>query len=287
MTPHVIINGELREADKPVITLDNRAFHYGDGVFETIRVVNGTPCFLDAHWARVTEGMKVLRIQPPAGLDRQSLERYLVQLVARCGLPNGRARLTVFRDSPGYYRPQHHAGGFSIELKPIPFDVYTLNDHGLTVDIYPEMRKPVNMLAMHKTLACQLYVMASLWCMERSLDDCLLQNDRGNIIESSSGNLFIVSNGVLYTPSLTDGCLGGVMRMQIINLALENGIKVYECSLTPQNLLAADELFFTNASRGIQWVGHYRTKRYTHRMARSLVDLLVAKVAGMAGGRVS
>jgi branched-chain amino acid aminotransferase len=83
---------------------------------------------------------------------------------------------------------------------------------------------------------------------------------------------------VLYTPSLTDGCLAGVMRMQVINLALANGIKVYECSLNPQNLLAADELFFTNASRGITWVGGYRTKRYTHRMAQALVDLLVRAV---------
>jgi branched-subunit amino acid aminotransferase/4-amino-4-deoxychorismate lyase len=278
MTPHVILNGELCEADKPVITLDNRAFHYGDGLFETIRVVNGRPCFLDAHWARLLEGLKVLRIEQPEKLDRTSLERYLTQLVERCELPNGRARLTVYRDSPGYYRPQHHAGGFTIELKPIPSPVYVLNDHGLTVDIYPEMRKAVNMLAVHKTLGCQLYVMASLWCMERGLDDCLLQNDRGNIIESSNGNLFIVSNGVLYTPSLTDGCLAGVMRMQVINLALANGIKVYECSLNPQNLLAADELFFTNASRGITWVGGYRTKRYTHRMAQALVDLLVRAV---------
>ncbi len=104
----------------------------------------------------------------------------------------------------------------------------------------------------------------------------MLQNDRGNIIESSSGNLFIVSNGVLYTPSLADGCVGGVMRAQVINLAIANGIKVYECSLNPQNLLAADEVFFTNAVRGIQWVGTYRTKRYAHRLSGTLTDLLVA-----------
>jgi len=281
MTPYVIINGELREGDKAVITLDNRAFHYGDGIFESIRVVRGTPCFLDAHWARLTEGMKVMRIQHPAKLDRDALERYLIQLVARCGLQNGRARLTVYRDSPGYYRPQQHTGGFTLELKPVANELYQLNEHGLTVDIYPEIRKAVNMLAVHKTLGCQLYVMASLWCMDRGLDDCLLQNDRGNIIESSAGNLFIVSNGVLYTPSLSDGCLGGIMRMQVINLALENGIKVYECSLNPQNLLAADELFFTNASRGLQWVGSYRTKRYTHRLAQSIVELLVKKVLAL------
>ncbi len=274
----VIVNGELIPAGQAAISLDNRAFHYADGLFESIRVVNGKACFLDAHWTRLVEGMKVLRIGQPKGLDERSLMGFIDRLVQECGLPNGRLRLTVFRDSPGYFRPHAHQGGFTLELEPVSSPVFILNHEGLTVDLYPEMRKAVNMLSVHKTLNCQLYVMASLWCMERGLDDCLLQNDRGNIIESSSGNLFIVSNGVLYTPSLSDGCIGGVMRMQVINLAIANGIKVYECSLNPQNLLAADELFFTNASRGPQWVSGYRTKRYTHRMALHLVDLLVKKV---------
>ncbi len=274
----VIVNGELIPGGQAAIGLDNRAFHYADGLFESIRLVNGKACFLDAHWTRLVEGMKVLRIEQPKGLDERSLMGFIERLSQECGLPNGRVRLTVFRDSPGYFRPRSHQGGFALELEPVPSPVFILNHEGLTVDLYPEMRKAVNMLSVHKTLNCQLYVMASLWCMERGLDDCLLQNDRGNIIESSSGNLFIVSNGVLYTPSLSDGCIGGVMRMQIINLAIANGIKVYECSLNPQNLLAADELFFTNASRGPQWVSGYRTKRYTHRMALHLVDLLVKKV---------
>ncbi|MBP7514329.1 MAG: aminotransferase class IV [Flavobacteriales bacterium] len=274
----VIVNGKLIPAGQAAIGLDNRAFHYADGLFESIRVVHGKACFLDAHWTRLIEGMKVLRIEQPNGLDERSLIVFINRLIEENGLPNGRLRITVFRDSPGYFRPHAHQGGFALELEPVSSPVFILNHEGLTVDLYPEMRKAVNMLSVHKTLNCQLYVMASLWCMERGLDDCLLQNDRGNIIESSSGNLFIVSNGVLYTPSLSDGCIGGVMRMQIINLAIANGIKVYECSLNPQNLLAADELFFTNASRGPQWVSGYRTKRYTHRMALHLVDLLVKKV---------
>lgn len=273
----VIVNGELVPKAGQALRLDNRAFHYADGLFETMRVVQGKPCFLDAHWARLVEGLRVLRIERPKGLDENSLSTYIEKLVAECGLPNGRARLTVYRDAPGYFRPRSHEGGFTLELDPVPSPNYILNHEGLTVDLYPEMRKAVNMLSVHKTLNCQIYVMASLWCIERGLDDCLLQNDRGNIIESSSGNIFIVSNGVLYTPSLSDGCIGGVMRMQIINLAIANGIKVYECSLNPQNLLAADELFFTNAARGPQWVSGYRTKRYTHRMALHLVDLLVKK----------
>ncbi|MBK7941133.1 MAG: aminotransferase class IV [Flavobacteriales bacterium] len=250
MERFVDLNGELLPADRPVITLDNRAFHYGDGLFESIRVVNGRPRFLDAHWARLVEGCKLLRIDLPAGFDRDALERAIIRLAERNAVRSARCRLTLFRDARGHYRPDGHRGGYAIEVTPLMEETYTLNERGLMVDIYPDMRKPVNALAVHKTLNCQYYVMASLWSEARGLDDCLLQNDRGNIIESSTGNLFIVSNGVLYTPSLADGCLGGVMRMQVINLALANGIKVYECSLNPQNLLAADELFFTNAVRG-------------------------------------
>lgn len=274
MRSFLVYNGEVKEGDKPVLLLDNRAYHYGDGVFESIRIMDGKPLFLDAHWARLTEALKVLVIDRPATLDRSSLERSIEVLVQRTGIMSARCRLTVFRDADGHYRPTSNKGSYTIEVAPFEPSAYALNDHGMHVDIYPDMRKPVNALAIHKTLNCQYYIMASLWCQERGLDDCLLQNDRGNIIESSSGNLFIVSNGVLYTPSLSDGCIGGIMRMQVINLALRSGMKVYECSLNPQNLLAADELFFTNAIRGPQWASTYRTKRYAHRLSAQIVELL-------------
>ena len=103
-----------------------------------------------------------------------------------------------------------------------------------------------------------------------------LTDYRGQILESSSCNFFIISNGVLYTPSLEEGCLAGTMRMQVINLALANGIKVYESPILPQHLLAADEIFLTNAIRGINWVGGYRTKRYQNNISRKLVVLLNA-----------
>ena len=89
--------------------------------------------------------------------------------------------------------------------------------------------------------------MAALSAKEKNLDDLFLSDVKGNILETSSSNVFVVSNGVLYTPGLDEGCLAGTMRMQVINLALNSGIKVYECSILPQNLLAADEVFITNA----------------------------------------
>lgn len=275
MTLMVNLNGSLVPGDQPVITLDNRAYRFGDGLFESIRVIKGTPCFIDAHWARLTTGAELLHIKVPAKLDRAAFERSILELVSANGIESGRCRFTLYRDGAGNYRPETDEGGFTFELSALNEPTFRLNPQGLMVDIWPEMRKPINELSRHKTLNCQYYIMAALWSRQKGLDDCLLQNERGNIIESSSGNLFIVSNGVLYTPSLADGCLGGVMRAQIINLALANGIKVYECSLNPQNLLAADEVFFTNAVRGLQWVATYRTKRYAHRLVGQLVDLLV------------
>jgi aminodeoxychorismate lyase len=274
-----IINGTLCEGGSARIGLNDRAFHYGDGVFETIRLVNGKPLFLDAHWARLAEGLRVLRIHTPKDLSRGSLEEQLMELSKAAVATSARCRLSAYRETGGYYAPKERSGRYTIEIQTLPHANYRLDHEGLVVDIYPDLRKPVNALSVHKTMNGLYYIMAGLWSQERNLGDCLLQNDRGNIIESSRGNIFIVSNGVLYTPSLSDGCVGGIMRMQIVNLALANNIKVYECSLTPQNLLTADELFITNAISGITWCGSYRTKRYLHRMSQHLTQLLAASVS--------
>lgn len=274
----VNVNGVLMPAEGPCLPLNNRAYHFGDGLFESIRVVDGKACFLDAHWARLSTGAEILHIGLPQGMDRKGFGQRMDELVEACGVRSARCRFTLYRAGGGQYMPESNDGLYTIELWPMDERSYTLNMQGLVVDIWPAMRKPINDLARLKTLNGEFYIMAALWSKERHLDDCLLQNERGNIIESSCGNLFIVSNGVLYTPSLADGCMGGVMRAQVINIALGNGIKVYECALNPQNLLAADELFFTNAVRGIQWVSAYRTKRYSHRLSTLLTERLVEQV---------
>jgi branched-subunit amino acid aminotransferase/4-amino-4-deoxychorismate lyase len=149
-----------------------------------------------------------------------------------------------------------------------------LNAKGLEVDLYQDIKKVKTPLSNYKTKNGLLYVLAAISGKEKGLDDMLIMNDKGQILESSHSNLFVVSNGVLYTPSLADGCLAGTMRMQVINLALKNGLKVYECPILPSNLLVADELFLTNAVRGITWIGGYRTKRYFNTTARKIVSYL-------------
>lgn len=276
----VIYNGEFLNDEKPVLPINNRAFHYADGVFESFRVVNGKACFLPIHFKRALSGLEAMKIVLPEDLDVDRFQELVAELIEKNNISKGgRGRFTVFRAGPGHYQPKGNDADYTIELYEYADNDYTLNDEGYIVDIYPEIKKPVNMLSVYKSLNAQVYIMASLWCKQNDLNDCLLLNDKGNIIETSCANIFIVSNGVLYTPHLDDGCVGGTMRMHVINSALENEIKVYECSLTPQNLLAADEIFLTNAIKGIQWVSGYRTKRYFHKISDQLVNKVNQKVS--------
>ncbi len=278
----VIYNGELMSEASPVLGPSNRGFRYGDSLFESIRIVNGVPQFMSNHYNRLEEGMKVLRMKPPASFSLSYFEQQLKSLIQKNGVKEGgRARLTVFRNRGGFYQPHDNSVSFLLEAQPYFENEYALNEEGLNIDIYQDIKKSVNKLSTFKTGSCLPYIMAGLHCQDNNLDECLLISDRGNIIEAISSNIFIVSNGVLYTPPLEDGCVGGTMRMNIINLALSNNIKVYESSLTPQNLLAADEIFLTNAIRGIQWVSSYKMKRYYHKISKELVALLNANVANL------
>jgi len=275
---NLLYNGEFRSFDgqgAPVISLENRAFLYADGIFETIRVMNGLPLFLESHFERMREGLKAHRIHPPLGFTPVQIKKDIIRLLEKEGLTgSARIRMTLSRRGTGYYSPVGSDLDVVMTAEPISVADYSLNEKGLSVDIYPEMKCTPNHLTRFKNLAANIYIQSGLWAQEQNLDTALIQNDRMGLIESTSSNLFLVSNGVLYTPGLEGGATAGIMRAEIINIALEFGMKVYECNLTPQNMLIADEVFLTNAIQGLQWVGSYRTKRYFNASIQELVRAL-------------
>lgn len=274
-----IVNGELCDASALPHSVHNRAFQYGDGFFETIRISNGVPQHLDLHWNRVEKSLEAHKIEKPQGWDvnhwQSALELLCQANEVRAG---GRLRVSFFRMAGGRYTPQTNALEWIAEVEPLPSNAYALNEHGLSIDVYPDMKKLNGPLANFKNTSALLYVQASLWAKQQELDDALITNTSHSIIESTRSNLFLVSNRVLYTPGLESGPIGGVMRAAVINLALAEGFKVYECNISPGEMLRADELFLTNAIRGIQWVASYRTKRYFNATAKSLIELLNARL---------
>ncbi len=271
-------NDEILENDSVTIKTGNRSYLYGDGVFESIRIIKGEPINLANHISRMLEGAKRIKMRPPSFFDEDFFRTRIIELIQKSAISDGgKCRISIDRSSGGTFKPESNEVEFYIEVYPTEISKFELNQKGIEVDIYTDLKKQKNTLSNFKTKNCLVYILAAITAKEKGLDDYLITNETGGILESSSANLFVVSNGVLYTPGLEEGCLAGTMRMQIINLAIANGIKVYECNILPQNLLVADEIFLTNAITGITWVSGYRTKRYFNTTSAKLIDLLNQK----------
>ncbi len=277
--PHLLHNGKLLPASAG-LPIQNRGFLFADGIFETIRIAHGEPLFLEDHHQRMREGLKAHRIHAPLGFTHASIRQDIRTLLDADNITGGaRVRLTLTRSGEGFYTPKDSALDVVMVASPLQNEEYVLNEKGWSTDIYPEMKCTPTHLSRYKNIASNLYVQSGIWAKDKGLDTALIQNDRMGIIEGTSSNLFLVSNGVLYTPGLDSGATAGVLRTQVINLALASGMKVYECNLTPQNLLVADEVFLSNVIQGLRWVGSYRTKRYFNGATTDLVNRLNQLVA--------
>ena len=273
------LNGKLYGETEPVLVCNNRAFRYGDGLFETMRVINGKIRFLDRHLARLTGSMALLKMDQPDFFSESFFMEKINELLHRNEIrEGGRVRLTVFRREGVSYEPSGNAVSYLLEASHFEDNLYTLNEAGLVVDLYNEFKKPLNRMSCIKSNNALVYVMAGIFKVEHKLDDCILLNERFNITEAISSNLFAAKNGVLYTAPIAEGCLDGVMRSEVLQIAKENRIAVYEVTMAMNVMLNSDEIFLTNAIRGIRWVGTYRAKRYSNQMAQRLTAHLNEKV---------
>jgi branched-subunit amino acid aminotransferase/4-amino-4-deoxychorismate lyase len=271
---YCILNGHLISIYEPSVAFNNRAFRYGDALFETIRFCNNRIMFLRDHLLRLKLGMTVLRMNVPAEFNSENIQELTTQLLKHNShAPNARIRLTIFRNEGGHYIPETNDISFLIESEEVQ-GMYELNQKGLWVDIYGDIKKPVNKLSNIKSANALIYVMAGLAKQSMKLDDCFLINELGNICESISANIFIVKNGTIYTAPLTEGCVAGIVRKQVMNLATQNKILTFESPITVNTLMNGDEVFLTSSIKGIQWVGQFKQKYYTNKMAQFFTDKL-------------
>ncbi|MCJ8210102.1 aminotransferase class IV [Mucilaginibacter sp. RS28] len=267
-------NGQYLPADAPVLTTGNRAFKYGDGLFESMRLVKGQLKFPDLHAERLQNGMKGLKIEGYSQLDDWFLKEKSADLATRNKIRNGRIRLTVYRDAEGLYAPTQNKMGYCMEIQPTENWHYEMNNKGLIMDIFTEVPKPLNYLSNFKTCNSLTYVMAGIYKEQNKLDDAFLLNQNGFLCEAISSNIFVWYQNHLYTPALSEGCVDGIMRKVVIDLALKQDIPVTEAQINPHILYEADEVFLTNAARGIQWVMGYGVKRYFNNLSRALTEEL-------------
>ena len=271
---YINYNGFLYEEDENIFNAKNRGFRYGDALFETIRVVDGQPRYLEDHFMRLKKGMSILKMRS-ANISFNDLKEQILKLIEKNRLKKGgRVRLTVFRSGDGLYTPKNESKSYVIEAKPFKDNHYVLNEKGLSIDVYNDLRRYRNVLSQIKTTNNIPQVLAGIYKEESGLDECIILNDQGRIAEALSSNIFLYKNNNLYTPSIDEGCMDGVMRKQVLKMAKDLNINVFEGMLNGSMLLQADEMFLTNAIRGIQWVGSYRQKRYFNKATKNIIEYL-------------
>lgn len=185
-----------------------------------------------------------------------------------------RVRLSVSRGDGGLYdggtRPD-----YLIECWPLDVSANNLNENGLVIDIFPDSRKSVDKFSGLKSASFQPYVMAALYAKEQKLNDCLLFNSASRIADSTNANLFLVKDGRISTPALSEGCVAGVMRDHLITALGGEGQLVAETTISSEDLAAADEVFLTNVIKGIRWVGQCGKKSYTNQLTVKIYDRFV------------
>lgn len=277
---YINFNGFLYKEDEKVFTVNNRAFKYGDALFETIRIVNGQPCFLEDHFLRLKKGMQILKMHS-GNISFNDLKDQIIRLIEKNHIKKGgRIRLTVFRSAEGLYTPsENETKSYVIEAAPLENDLYVLNDKGITIDIYNELKRRRNVLSQIKTTNNIPHVLTGIYKRENKLDDCIVLNDQDRIVEAISSNIFLYKNNNLYTPSVEEGCMDGIMRKQVLCIAKEMNINVFEGMVNGSMLLQADELFLTNAIKGIEWVVAYRQKRYFNTATKEILEKLNQSVS--------
>lgn len=260
-------NGSLIAPSELQLTYENRAFKYGDGIFETIKVQNGKVVFLEDHYFRLMASMRMLRMKIPMSFTLEFLEEEIKKTIAFSDANTLRVRVNVYRKDGGLYKPETNEIDFLIEAKKISLSVKST----YRIDLFKDFYNYSGLLSTVKTTNRMLNTIASVYADENDLDNCILLNERKGVVEVTNGNIFIVKNNVIKTPSIEEGCIKGITRKKVIDIIEKNSdYTLEETSISPFELQKADEVFITNAIVGIQPVTNYRKKEFNTEIAEKI-----------------
>jgi len=272
-------NGVIQDSDLQ-LTVSNRSFLYGDGIFETMKIVNNKILFFEDHYFRLMASMRIVRMEIPMIFTMEYLEEQILKLVGLLAIQDSaRVRFTVFRNEGGFYLPNDNSISFVIQASKLENIRYKISKIQFEVDLYKDFIVPRQLLSTLKTANKITHVTASIFAKENQLDSTLLINETKNVIEAANGNLFMLMENKLITPPISEGCLNGIMRKQIISLAKQiDSVEVIEAAISPFDLQKADELFITNVIVGIQPITKYRKKEFEVSLANQLLEKLNALI---------
>jgi Branched-chain amino acid aminotransferase/4-amino-4-deoxychorismate lyase len=229
----LVFNGKYFNEGAALVSANCRGLRFGDGLFETMKSINGQIEMIDEHFARLWKGLGILQFKIPAHFTPDTLQEEVIALLQKNGhLQNARIRITLFRGDGGLYDAISHIPNYLVQTWALPADKDTWNSNGLILGIYTEVKKSCDILSNLKHNNFLPYSMAALHAKSQKWNDAVLLNTHGRICDSTIANIFLIKHGIIYTPALEEGCIAGVMRRHIIKQLVELGYKVEQARIT-------------------------------------------------------
>ncbi|HSC53645.1 MAG TPA: aminotransferase class IV [Phnomibacter sp.] len=272
----VYLNGAYIDESQAQVSVNNRAFRYGDGFFETIKLVQGKVVNPQLHTDRLLHTLQRLQFDCPAYFTPKNIIDRIEELVIyNQHQALARIRLTVFRGDGSLHDIDNLRPNLLIQSWPLDTVYNQLNENGWVIDVYKEGHKTCDAFANLKSNNYLLYAMASIYARQNKFDDVLVLNEHGRIADATIANTWIVEQGKLVTPTLSEAPVAGTMRRFIVENAHRFGLQVTEDIITIERLKAADELWLTNALYGIRWVKQLGDTTYGNKYALQLHQQLL------------
>lgn len=252
---YIFHNDGIREASAQVLSAGQIGLLSGWGVFSTIRVIEGVPFAFERHWARLTRDAASFRITIP--MDAESVRRKLIALIEANQAHNSTLRLVIVRNGGGMW--EGPSVGRPSDLIALTADT---KRWGASVKLA--------YVAQARHAACEFagtkiisWAMNLTWlesAQARGFDEVILLNERGEVAECTSANIFVSKGNQVWTPPTSSGCLPGITREVLLSEIRVPGIQIGEKTMLPADLDTADEVFITSTTRNLLPVSQIEEK---------------------------
>ena len=269
-------NGKIIKETTASISVNNRSFRYGDGCFETMKVIDNKLLFANYHFERLFASLALLQFELPNYFTPDYLHQQVLAITQKNYHQKlARIRLMIYRGDGGLYDPQNHFPNFLIQTWDLNPANNKLNENGLIVDVFSDAVKHADTYSAIKSNNYLGYAMAALWAKKQHINDAILLNPFNRVADATIANVFIVKDGIVKTPFLSEGGINGVMRRNLLEKLPLIAIQIQETTLTVEDLLEADELFLTNSIYGIRWVKRLKEKEYGNNMTALIFNKII------------
>jgi len=242
----VLHNDRIRDAADPVLCAGQVGLLSGWGVFSTLRIVDGVPFAFERHWARMTRDANALHVELP--VDQEAVRRKLSELIDANGALEATLRLVVVRN---------HGGPWEGPSSGRPSDLIALTadskrwGSAVKLAYVPQARHAANAFAGAKVLSWAMNLTWLESVQAQGFDEAILLNERGEVAECTSANIFVARGSEVGTPPLSAGCLPGITREVLLGEIRAPGIRIAERTILPAELESADEVFITSTTRNL------------------------------------